>query len=559
MPWCRGHVSAWVRLGFSVGSADGACGSACTYAWVVSEFLAEHMVLLLFLILALGTAVGQIRLRGISIGPAAVLFSALALSAWHADLALPEVVGTLGLALFAYCIGLTAGPSFFSSLRSGARPVAVVFGTLVGVGVVTWGLGRLLGFDAGTIAGLYAGANTNTPALAAAIERLGGSPEPTVAYSLSYAMGVVLLLAAAAHSLKRPGPEDDRARTEPITNATIKVENDVFLTVSELTFTPYGRVLFSRHQMGDGEVEMSDGGTVLRRGDRVLAVGPTPAVEHVVKQLGRRSALRLDEERHDVDFRRIVLSEKRFFGRPVSDLNLWGKFEARATRVRRADHDFLATDTFVLQAGDRIRVAAPREQMGTVAKYLGDSEHGTADINPLGLALGLAIGLLLGVLPILVPGLGTLALGSAAGPLVVGLVLGRVQRTGPIVWTLPHQAAEVLTQLGLLLFLAYAGGRAGSAFVAALQTPVGYKIILAGVVVSGLHAAALVVLSRTVLGLGGPRVAGMIAGSQTQPAILAFANSSTRFDERVALGYALVYPVAMVTKIVVAQVLTIIG
>lgn len=521
----------------------------------------EHPVLLLFVILAIGTIVGQVRIKGISIGPAAVLFCALGFSAWHEDLALPEVIGTFGLALFAYCVGLTAGPSFFSSLKSGARPVLIVFGTLVGLGGVAWGLGRLLGFDGGTVAGLYAGANTNTPALAAAIERLGGSPEPTVAYSLSYAMGVVLLLAAAAFAVKRPSTEDaDESGPEPIINATIKVTNDNVMSVSELTFTPHGRVLFSRHQESDeADIGMSRGDTVLRPGDRVLAVGPERAIEHIIKQLGRRSGLRLDEERHDVDFRRIVLSEKRFFGRTVSDLNLWGKFEARPTRVRRLDHDFLATDSFVLQAGDRIRVAAPRERMNEVASYLGDSEHGTADINPLGLAGGLALGLALGALPILVPGLGTITLGSAAGPLLVGLVLGRLQRSGRVVWTLPHQAAEVLTQLGLLLFLAYAGGRAGSAFVDALQTPLGLKIIGAGVIVSGLHAVALVFLSMKILGTAGPRLAGFIAGSQTQPAVLAFANSSTRFDERVALGYALVYPVAMVTKILVTQILTIVA
>ncbi len=194
-----------------------------------------------------------------------------------------------------------------------------------------------------------------------------------------------------------------------------------------------------------------------------------------------------------------------------------------------------------------------------MASYLGDSEHGSADINPLGLALGLAIGLALGALPILIPGLGAMTLGSAAGPLVVGLVLGRLQRTGRVVWTLPHQASEVLTQLGLLLFLAYAGGRAGSAFLAAVQTPLGLKIIAAGAVVSAVHAAALLVISRGFLGVGGPRLAGFISGSQTQPAILAFANSTSRFDERVALGYALVYPVAMVTKIVITQILTIVA
>lgn len=117
----------------------------------------------------------------------------------------------------------------------------------------------------------------------------------------------------------------------------------------------------------------------------------------------------------------------------------------------------------------------------------------------------------------------------------------------------------MLTQLGLLLFLAYAGGRAGSAFLAAVQTPLGLKIIAAGAVVSAVHAAALLVISRGFLGVGGPRLAGFISGSQTQPAILAFANSTSRFDERVALGYALVYPVAMVTKIVITQILTIVA
>lgn len=527
----------------------------------MTQYLVSHPVLLLFVILGIGTALGRITVRGISIGPAAVLFCALGFSAWHPDLALPEVVGTLGLALFAYTVGLTAGPSFFSSLRTGAKPVIMVFGILAGLGVVVFAIARLLGLDAGTAAGLYAGANTNTPALAAAIERLDGAPEPTVAYSLSYALGVIILLGAAAYALRRPLPEEANQATggEEIVNATIKVTHDNVLSVSELTWTPHGRVLFSRHQAADGDIDMSRGDTVLRPGDRVLAVGPAQAVEHVMKQLGRRSGLRLDEERHEVDFRRIVLSEKRFYGRPIADLNLWGKFDARPTRVRRADHDFLATDSFVLQAGDRIRVAAPKERMADVARYLGDSEHGTADINPLGLAVGLALGLLLGTLPILVPGIGVITLGSAAGPLLAGLVLGRLQRSGRVVWTLPHQAAEVLTQLGLLLFLAYAGGRAGSAFIDALKTPLGLKIILAGAVVSAIHAIALVLLSRRVLGISGPRLAGFTAGSQTQPAILAFANSATRFDERVALGYALVYPVAMVTKILVTQVLTIVG
>ncbi|MFN8195815.1 MAG: TrkA C-terminal domain-containing protein [Nocardioidaceae bacterium] len=525
------------------------------------DVLVENPLLLLFVVLGVGTAIGNLRWRGLGLGPAAVLFVALALSATDERLALPEVLGSFGLAVFAYAVGVTAGPSFFSSLRTGAGPVGTVFVTLVGVGALTWVIARVLGFDKGTAAGLFAGANTNTPGLAAALVRLDGAPEPTVAYSLTYIGGVLVMLAASAFVLRRAvghPTADDAVAPPAVVNATIKVTHDNALAVHELTYTPHGRVVFSRLQTADGATRMADGATVLQPGDRVLAIGPDDAVRHLTKQLGRRSKIQLEQDRSELDFRRVFLSQRRFYGRTIADLDLWEKLGARATRVRRGDQDFLATDDFVLQAGDRIRVAAPRAQMPKVAAYLGDSEHGGSDINPLGLALGLAAGLAVGIIPIMVPGLGTFSLGSAAGPLIVGLVLGRLARTGPVVWTLPHQAAETLTQIGLLLFLAYAGGRSGSAFVDAVKSPVGLKIVLAGLLVTLVHAVALVVVGRRVLQTAGPRIAGIIAGSQTQPAVLAYANESSGFDQKVALGYALVYPVAMVTKILVAQLLTMI-
>lgn len=525
----------------------------------MTSLLVTRPVLLLFLLLAVGTVIGKLRIKGVAVGPAAVLFTAIGFSSVNPDLALPEVLGTFGLAVFAYTVGVTAGPSFFASLRRGARPVGLVFVTLVALGLLTFGLGKVLGLDPGTTAGLYAGAGTNTPGLAAAIVRLGGAAQPTVGYSLSYIGGVVIMLAAAAWALRRAERSptaDDQAKPSSVENVTIKVTHDNVMQVRELTFTPYGRVLFSRYRAANGTIAMTDGSTVLRPGDRVLAIGPSKALQHITKQLGRVSGMHLHQERAELDYRRMVLSNRALFGQTVAGLELWAKFGARPTRVRRADQDFLATDDFVLQAGDRIRVAAPVEVMPKVAGYLGDSEHGTSDINPLGLAVGMAIGLTIGAIPIAIPGLGHLELGQAAGPLLVGLVLGRISRTGRVVWTLPHQAAQTLTQIGLLLFLAYAGGRAGTQFVAAVASPLGIKLVLAGILVTGLHALALVYYGRHVLKLAGPRLAGMIAGSQTQPAVLAYANDTTGFDQRVALGYALVYPVAMVAKIVVCQILT---
>lgn len=527
---------------------------------MVDLFL-ERPVLLLFSVMALGTALGAIRLRRLSLGPAAVLFTALAFSAYDERLALPEVLGTFGLAVFAYAIGLTAGPSFFSSLRRGARPVGLVVVTLVALGALTVLAGRLLGFSTETIAGLYAGSTTNTPALAAALVSFGGAPGATVAYSLAYVGGVLVMLLAAQWAL-RPGAaaeelaEDDDT-PPPVRNVTIQVTRDNALQVRELTHTPHGRVMFSRAKSPEGDIELTEGSMIPRPGDLVLAVGPEEALQHVTKQLGRRTHESLDLDRSDIDFRRITLSNSQFYGRTVGELALWERVGARPTRVRRGDEDFLATDDFVLQAGDRIRVAAPRDHMTEVARLLGDSDHGFSDINPLGLALGLALGLLLGAVPFHITGIGTLELGQAAGPLIAGLVLGRIGRSGPVVWSLPHQAAETLTQLGLLLFLAYAGGRAGSAFVDAIASPLGWKVIGAGLVLTTVHAVVLVVLGRRIAQLVGPRLAGTIAGSQTQPAVLAFAKESTAYDPRVSLGYALVYPAAMVAKILVVQVLAI--
>lgn len=525
----------------------------------VKAFLAEQPVLVLFGLLALGTLLGKITIRGVGLGPAGVLFAALALSAVDPDWAVPEIVGTLGLSLFAYAVGIVAGPSFFGGLRRGIRPIALVAAALLGVGALSYGLGRTLGFSPGTIAGMYAGANTNTPGLAAAIVRLDGSPEPTVGYSLSYIGGVLVMLLTTAWLLRRgqsaPDPEPGGNRPE-VTTRTVEVTHDNVMEIRELRRTPYGEVLFSRHRTPDGDMHLAAGATVLRPGDMVHLVGAQASVDHLTKQLGRASDVVLTMERDEFDFRRIVVSNKALFGKSIGELHLWDRFMATATRVRRADQDFLATADLHVQPGDRIRVTAPADQMTKVAKYLGDSEHAISDINPLGLATGMTLGLLLGAVPFVVPGLGTLHLGAAAGPLLVGLIVGRLGRSGPMLWTLPHSGAETLTQLGLLLFLAYAGGRAGSQVVTALTSPLGLKLILAGLVVTAAHAAVLAYGARH-LAMAAPRAAGMVAGSQTQPAILAFANESTGHDPRVTMGYALVYPVAMVVKIIVCQVLTI--
>jgi putative transport protein len=190
--------------------------------------------------------------------------------------------------------------------------------------------------------------------------------------------------------------------------------------------------------------------------------------------------------------------------------------------------------------------------MKALSDRLGDSIRGLSDINPLGLALGMAVGVLVGELT--VPGLG-IGVGSAAGTLIAGLVLGWLGRIGPLVVTVPHGAASALSQFGMLAFLAYAGTTAGAQFLPALTSGEAWRVVLLGVVVTAFMAVAMLLVLRRLLHVGGTRVAGVLGGAQTQPAVLAFANERTGYDSRVAVGYALVFPAAMVVKILLAQVL----
>jgi putative transport protein len=204
--------------------------------------------------------------------------------------------------------------------------------------------------------------------------------------------------------------------------------------------------------------------------------------------------------------------------------------------------------------GDRLRVTAPVARMRQVSSYLGDSERGLSDINPIGFALGLALGVGLGLIHLPFPG-GGFSLGAAAGTLLVGLVFGRLVRIGPVVVSMGHSAASTLSNFGMLTFLAYAGSRAGEKFVASVTSDIGWKALLLGAVITTLAAAVVTWAGLVLLRTNSRQVAGMLAGANTQPAVLAFANERTGFDVRVGLGYALVYPAAMIAKILLAQIL----
>ena len=524
------------------------------------DLLAQHPLLLLALLLMLGALLGQVRIAGAFLGPAAVLFVAIGLTAWGmtagVELAIPEILGSFGLILFTYTIGIISGPNFFGSLKRG-WPVMLT--TIAGLGVAALVAG-VVGFGLGlpnpVVAGTFTGALTNTPALAAAGQAAGDAELPAVGYSISYLWGVIGMLLATAWALRR-SERDGSSSAAKLEQRTVRVDRDEVVSVADL-LARYPDVSFTRIQHGEQPMVVGAPTEQLTHGDLVSLVGPAASLDAVTTDLGHASSIDIIGDRSHLDSNRVTLSASALVGRRVGDLELMDRFGAHVSRVRRGDVDMIPGPDFIVQLGDRLRVVAPSDQIKAVRSYLGDSERGFSDINPPGLAIGLLIGIGLGMIQIPLP-TGSFTLGSAAGTLIAGLVFGRLGRIGRLPISMPTAAAHSLSSLGMLVFLAYAGTRAGVLFTDAVTSTMGWRVAVLGFVVTVVAAVVLLVIGRLIHRTNWVQLAGQLGGAQTQPAVLAFANTRTGFDTRVSLGYALVYPAAMIGKILLAQILVILG
>ena len=232
------------------------------------------------------------------------------------------------------------------------------------------------------------------------------------------------------------------------------------------------------------------------------------------------------------------------------------KFEALVSRIRRGDVEFIPHGNTRLALGDQLRIIAPHKLMPAIAKYLGDSYRSVSEVDILSLGLGIALGLLIGTIPIPLPGGIVIKLGVAGGPLLAALVLGAVKRTGSINWDLPYGANLTIRQIGLVIFLAGIGTRAGYNFWHTLASGNGILILLIGLIITISMTAFVLVAGYRWLKLPFGFLTGLLAGLQTQPAVLGFANEQFG-DETPAIGYATVFPVAMIVKIILAQILLI--
>lgn len=544
----------------------------------ILQLLVDNPLLLLFTVIAIGYPLGQLRFRGSSLGVAAVLFVGLGVGALHPNLKLPDLFYQLGLVLFVYTVGLSSGPGFFASFRrKGLRDNGLVLlGLLLATGL-TIALYWLLGLTPTVSAGVFAGSLTNTPALAGAIDYLKSAvsatavdplvAEAVVGYSVSYPMGVVGMLVVMTilqHVWKIDYAQEVQSLRQlhlghtPISSRTLRVTQSAATekTVQGLVVAQGWDVIFGRLKRGQ-TLGLVDGQTRLALGDLVTVVGTHEDLEAVTAALGEVSEEQLALDRSQLDYRRVFVSNPKIAGHRLRDLNLPQQFGAVVTRVRRGDVEFLPHGDLVLELGDRVRVLARPAQLDALGKFFGDSYKALSEVDVLTFSLGLTLGLLLGLVPVPIPGGITLRLGLAGGPLIVALLLGALGRSGPLVWHLPYSANLTLRQIGLVLFLAGVGTRSGYAFFTTLMQGGGATIFFAGVLITCLTALAILWVGYRVLRIPYGLLIGLLAGFQTQPAVLGYALAQADNDLP-NIGYATVYPVATIAKILLVQVLLVV-
>jgi putative transport protein len=530
----------------------------------LAQSLARHELLLLFVVILAGLVLGRVEFRGTRLGLVGVLFSGLAFGA-----ALQPELGAgttalkeFGLVVFVYCIGLTSAPGLFSAWQRGGLRLNAVVVTALGCAAATAVLGgRLLGLDRGLIAGVFCGAMTNTPALGAAAERLAGTAlaqQPVLGYSVTYPLGVLGALisvrAFAAARRKQLGAELKSLAQGQVqilsTNIDVTRADVIERSLGELRVRDVVGVVVSRLRR-NGEVIVPTKYTVLRGGDVLTVEGAETAIATAVAFFGARSHEHFEAQLDRVDMRRILVSHQALVGVSLGDLELDRRFNAQVTRLRRADVDIVPSDELRLQRGDRLRVVAPVGRLAEISLYLGDSERELAEVDYVALALGVFLGLLLAKVPLPI-GRTSLELGSAGGPLIVALLLGKLGRTGRLVWAMPYEANLVLRELGLLLFMAGVGIAAGGHLTDVMSRE-GLLLLSLGAVVTLLAAAVALGLAHTWGGAGVTSSLGVTTGMQTQPATLSAAFELCGRSEETYVAYALVYPTAMIGKILLAQ------
>ncbi|MDY0976213.1 TrkA C-terminal domain-containing protein [Massilia sp. CFBP9012] len=512
----------------------------------IKNLLEQQPLVALFLVIAIGYLAGEINIKGFSLGAGAVLFVALAVG-WFAPQSAPSpMVGTLGLAMFLYAIGIQYGKQFFiglSSMKGLKANVMALTGVALAGAVSVLFIGLV---TPGHALGLFAGAGTSTATLQAAMTTLGNN-DAAVGYSVAYPFGVAvpILILYLTFLIMKPKVEQKSANLELLEIALRNPQHIGRKLGEVMTTLPAGiQIVALRHQHHNLPASPD---IILGADDVVLAIGPDQeTLDRVRIDLGEAAPGRISADRSDIDYIRLFASKPAVIGHRLGELALPGGPGSLVVHVRRGDADMLPARDLVLEPGDRVGVFAHRDQFAALRKYFGDSIKATAELSYISIGLGMALGLIIGLVSVTMPGLGKVSFGLA-GVLIAALVLGKLRRTGRVNWTIPLPANLVMRNLGLTLFLAQVGMSAGPKFAATVSAT--------GFLMLGLATVAVLALVLPVLLMGlfmfkmpYDEVAGIVAGATGNPAIVAYANKLAPTDQP-DVGYAMIFPGMTIVKI----------
>jgi putative transport protein len=514
------------------------------------DIIGSQPILTAFLAIGVGYLVGQINIFGFSLGVGAVLFVGLAIGAFAPKAQIIGPIGLTGLIMFLYGIGILYGRQFFEGMVGAGQKynllalVACIAGLLVALG-----LGHVFGIKIGHTLGLYAGSMTSTATLQAALDVMKNK-DPSIGYSIAYPFGVIgpiLCIYFMTQLVKPKFP----AKTPRFHMGEISVgERFAGHRLGDLLAkAPRGLQVTMVRKGGHNIVPTDD--TILDNGDAVLVVAEdNEAVAIAAAKLGELSPGRLASDRADLDYIRVFVGKANVVGIPLADLPM--PAGTHLLHVRRYDVDLVPASDLMLEFGDRVGVLAPPERKEEIRRHFGDTVRAAAEFSYVSLGLGMVMGVLLGLIPIPIPGVGIVTLGIGGGPLIVALILGKLRRTGPLLWTMPLPANIVLRNFGLAMFLATVGVNAGQPFVKTVSES-GFTMLFIGMAVLLTTVAIVLLVGHYVLKIPYDDLVGVTSGATGNPAILVYSTKMAP-TERPDIGYAMIFPSMTLVKVIAAQI-----
>lgn len=531
-----------------------------------------HIVCLYAFVISIGVLLGKIKIFGISLGVTFVLFTGILMGhfGFTGETHILHFIREFGLILFVFCIGLQVGPSFFSSFKKGGMTL-----NMLAVGIVILNIAVALGIyfldgriDLPMIVGILYGAVTNTPGLGAAQEalnQLSYTGEPiALGYACAYPLGVVGIIGsiiAVRYICRINLKKEEEALTTQVSDIKhlphmlhLEVRNESIdgkklIRIKELL----GRSFVCSRIRHDGHVSIPDQRTEFHTGDQVFIVCSEEDAEAITAFIGKE--IKVDWEKQDMPMvsRRILVTKSEINGKKLGSLHFRNMYGVNVTRVNRSGMDLFADPNLILQVGDRVMVVGQQDAVERVAGVLGNQLKRLDTPNIVTIFVGIFLGILLGSLPIAFPGMPTpVKLGLAGGPLVVAILIGRFGHKLKLVTYTTMSANLMLREIGIVLFLASVGIEAGQHFVQTVVNGDGLLYVGYGFLITVIPLLIIGIIARFYYKVNYFTLMGLIAGSNTDPPALAYANQTSGNDAP-SVGYSTVYPLTMFLRILAGQ------